>query len=86
MSRSEFVEYVKDLNIEDLEVMVELVLSYFDDYNDLPEDKEDERQLAWEKYVILISKYGITFAEYTKMMIDLRKQLENAKAEKEVDD
>ena len=41
----------------------------------LPE-KAENKQLAWEKYVILISKYGVTFAEYSKMVLELKKNLE----------
>jgi hypothetical protein len=81
-TREEFVEYVKELEIDDLEQMVDLVLEYFDYYKKLPEESEN-KQLAWEKYVILISKYGVIFAEYSKMVLKFKKNLEMVRDQNE---
>ena len=81
MDRSEFIEYVKNLELYDLEVITDFVLEYYDHYNAIPEENEKEKQDAWEKYVIVISKYGIMMAEYTRMMIGFRKTLEDLKKE-----
>jgi hypothetical protein len=81
-TRDEFLDYVKDLQIDDLEQMVDLVLEYFDYYEQLPEDAEN-KQDAWEKFVILVTKYGVTFAEYTKMVLQLKKNLEMVREQNE---
>lgn len=81
-TREEFVEYVKELEIDNLEQMVDLVLEYFDYYEKLPEEAEN-KELAWEKYCIVIAMYGINLADYAKKMINMRKTLEMPIKQKE---
>lgn len=64
MSRDEFHEYVENLKFYNIADAAAFVSAYYDDYEKTPSENEDERRLAYEKYIILIAKYGILFVDY----------------------
>lgn len=74
-SREEFIEYVKGLKFDELEDIATFVQSYFNYYESVPADQKEEKDAAWEKYVILAAKYCISFTEFTLAVIDYRKKL-----------
>lgn len=77
-SREEFVEYVKNLNLKELEDIAAFVNEYFDHYNSISADNAEEKQLAWEKYVILLSRYGQLFVSFYLMVMELRDNAQKA--------
>lgn len=83
-TREEFVNYVKTLEFEELADAAQFVTEYYDYYNNLPEDPKEEKDAAWEKYIILQSKFGMLFVSFTSLVIDFRKKLnEDIKAEED---
>lgn len=71
-TREEFVDYVKGLKFQELEDVANFINEYFEHYESIPEDNKEEKQLAWEKYVILLSKYGHWFVSFALMVMELR--------------
>ena len=75
-NRDDFVAYVKDLNFVDLADAAAFVNEYYNHYNSVPIEDNAEKQLAWEKYVILLSKFGHWFMSFSLMVLELQKNLE----------
>lgn len=75
-NREEFLAYVKDLNFVDLQDAASFVHEYYNHYISLPNDDSEEKQLAWEKYLILLSKFGHWFMKFSMMVLELQKNLE----------
>jgi hypothetical protein len=83
-TKEEFVEYVKTLKFDDLEDCAIFVTQYFDYYSNIPEENKQEKDEAWSKYMILMSKFGMMFVSFTTAVIDFRKKLnEEIKAEED---
>lgn len=76
MSISEFAEYVDNLEFEELEDVSAFIKGYFDAYKEIPEENEAEKDQAWLKYVVLASKYCMTFITYYEMSAKYRKELQ----------
>lgn len=76
-TREEFVEYVKDLKFHELEDVANFINEYFEHYESIPAENKEEKQLAWEKYVILLSKYGQWFVSFALMVMELRGKMES---------
>ena len=77
-SREEFVDYVKNLELKELEDIAAFVNEYFNHYNSISPEDEVQKQLAWEKYVILLSRYGQLFVSFAMMVMELRDNTEKA--------
>jgi hypothetical protein len=84
-TREEFVEYVKNLEFQELEDVAAFVTQYYEYYNNIPGDKKEEKDEAWQKYMILQAKFGMMFVSFTYTVIEYRKQL-NDEIEKEAID
>jgi len=76
-NKEEFFEYVKTLEFDELEDCAAFIQYYYDYYRKLPEEPKEEKDLAWHKYLILMSKFGITFVSFTASVIEFRKKLQN---------
>ena len=74
-NRDEFVEYVKSLKFHELEDAANFIDEYYRYFESIPEEEKDAKQLAWEKYVILLSKYGHWFVSFSLVVMDLRKKM-----------
>jgi hypothetical protein len=77
LTAAEFADYVDDLEFEELEDIAAFVRSYFEAYKEIPEEDEEEKQNAWLKYVILTSRFAMTFVHYIEMSIEMRKEIED---------
>jgi hypothetical protein len=77
-TREEFVEYVKNLELQELEDIASFITEYFNHYNSIPNEDAEQKQLAWEKYVILLSRYGQLFISFATMVMELRDNAEKA--------
>jgi hypothetical protein len=77
LSPSEFAEYVDNLNFEELEDVTAFVKSYYEAYESTPSENVDEKNDAWVKYVILTSRFCMTFLTYIEMAFELRKKYED---------
>lgn len=75
-NREDFLAYVNDLNFVDLQDATSFVHEYYNHYISLPNDDSEEKQLAWEKYLILLSKFGHWFMKFSMMVLELQKNLE----------
>lgn len=80
-TKQEFIEYVKNLEFYELEDVANYIKEYFEHYDSIPEENKEEKQLAWEKYVVLLAKYGHWLFSFTLMVIEMRKEIETVKAE-----
>ena len=76
LSVEEFVEYVDGLEFEELEDVTAFVRSYFEAYKEIPKEDEEEKNNAWMKYVILSSRFTMTFVTYIEMSIKMREEME----------
>jgi len=76
-TREEFIEYVKKLEFQELEDCATFITEYYNYYKNLPEESKEEKDAAWEKYMVLMSKFGMMFVMFTTSVIDLRKMLNN---------
>lgn len=85
-TQEEFVEYVKNLEFDELEDCAAFVTQYYNYYKDVPETDKEEKDLAWAKYMILMSKYGMMFVSFTTMVISFRKKLNDEIAAEEDED
>lgn len=74
-TRDEFLAYVKTLEFTELGDCADFVIQYYEYYQKIPEDKAEEKKDAWEKYVILMTKFGSMFVYFTSAVIDFRKRL-----------
>lgn len=77
-TRDEFVDYVKSLKFHELEDAANFIDEYYRYFESIPEEKTEEKQLAWEKYVILLSKYGHWFVSFSLIVMDMRKKMAEA--------
>jgi hypothetical protein len=75
-TRDEFIEYVRKLEFDDLGDCAYFVSEYYEHYKSVPEANKVEKQEAWEKYVVLITKFGITFTAFTLMVMDMKKLMD----------
>lgn len=75
-TRDEFVDYVKNLRFTEIEDVAKFVEEYFNYYDSIPVENTAEKTLAWEKYVILLSKYGHWFVTFTLMILELKDKME----------
>lgn len=71
-TKQEFVEYVKNLEFYELSDIANFINEYYEHYESIPAADEEEKQNAWEKYVILLAKYGHLFVAFTLMVIAMR--------------
>jgi hypothetical protein len=74
-TQEEFVEYVKNLEFDELENCAAFVAQYYDYYKEVPETNKEEKDLAWVKYMTLMSKFGMMFVSFTTMVISFKKKL-----------
>lgn len=81
-TQEEFLQYVKNLEFNELEDVASFVTEYYEYYRNLPEEKKEEKDEAWQKYMILMAKFGMMFVSFTATVIEYRKQL-NDEIEKE---
>jgi hypothetical protein len=82
-TQEEFVEYVKNLEFDELEDCAAFVTQYYNYYKDVPETDKEEKDLAWAKYMILMSKYGMMFVAFAASVVEFRKRLQNEISEEE---
>jgi hypothetical protein len=83
-TRDEFVDYVKTLEFDVLEDAASFITEYYNYYNNLPDEKKEEKDAAYEKYIILMSKFGMMFVTFTSLVIEFRKKLnEDIQAEED---
>ena len=75
-NREDFFSYVKGLDFVDLGDAASFVDEYYKHYISLPYENTEEKQLAWEKYLILLSKYGHWFIGFSLSVLELQKNLE----------
>lgn len=76
LSPSEFAEYVDNLNFEELEDVTSFVKSYYEAYKSTPAEDTEAKNDAWMKYLILTSRFCMTFIAYIEMSFKLRKKYE----------
>jgi hypothetical protein len=76
LSPSEFAEYIDKLDFEELEDVTAFVRSYYEAYESTPSEEVDAKNDAWMKYVILTSRFAMTFVTYIELAMKLRKKYE----------
>lgn len=76
-SREEFINYVKNLEFDELDDAANFVTEYFIYFESIPLENKEEKDAAWEKWVILMSKFGMMFVTFTSEVIAFRKRLNN---------
>lgn len=74
-TKEEFVKYVESLQFEELEDAANFVNEYYEYYRSLSGDNKEEKDAAWEKYMILQAKFGMMFVSFTLMVIEFRKKM-----------
>lgn len=82
-TQEEFLQYVKNLEFNELEDVASFVTEYYEYYRNLPEEKKEEKDEAWQKYMILMAKFGMMFVSFTATVIEYRKQLNEELAAEE---
>lgn len=82
-TKEEFVKYVETLQFEELEDAANFVNEYYEYYRSLSGNNKEEKDSAWEKYMILQAKFGMLFVSFTKMVIEFRKNLNDEIAKSE---
>lgn len=75
-TKEEFIEYVKKLEFQELEDCAAFVTEYYNYYVSVPEADKDEKNEAWSKYIILMSKFGMMFVGFTSAVIEFRKKID----------
>ena len=70
----EFINYVDNLEFEELEDAAAFVRLYYDEY--LKAETEEDKDSTFMRYTILMSKFGIMFLTFTEMVVKLRKETE----------
>ena len=76
MNIGEFADYVDNLEFEELEDVSAFIRGYLESYKEIPEENTQEKDDAWLKYVVLASKYCMTFITYFDMTLEARKAFE----------
>ena len=74
-TKEEFINYVKNLEFDELEDCAAFVTTYYEHYIAISSDKKEEKDEAWERYMILMSKFGMMFVTFTAAVIEYRKKL-----------
>lgn len=82
-TREEFLEYVKGLNFEELEDVSNFVQEYLDHFQSIPEENVKEKDDAWEKYMMLMARFGSMFLAFTISVINFRKILNDEMSQEE---
>lgn len=82
-TQEEFLQYVKNLEFNELEDVASFVTEYYEYYRNIPEEKKEEKDEAWQKYMILMAKFGMMFVSFTATVIEYRKQLNEELAAEE---
>lgn len=72
----EFAEYVDGLEFEEIEDLTAFVRAYYESYKEI-EDDGQEKDIAWMKYVILTSRFGMTFVHLIENIIKAGKKYED---------
>lgn len=85
-TKEEFIKYVEKFEFQELEDAANFVLDYYDYYKSLPNEPKAEKDAAWEKYMILMAKFGMMFVTFSLMIIDYRKKLNDEIAAEEAED
>lgn len=85
-TKEEFVKYVESLEFQELEDAASFVTEYYEFYKSLPNEPKEEKDAAWEKYMILMAKFGMLFVSFTTMIIGFRKKLNDEIAAEEAQD
>lgn len=85
-TKEEFVKYVESLEFQELEDAASFVTEYYEFYKSLPSEPKEEKDAAWEKYMILMAKFGMLFVSFTTMIIGFRKNLNDEIAAEEAQD
>lgn len=81
-TKDEFVNYVKSLEFEELGDCAAFITQYYEYYVNTPQEPIEEKDLAFEKYLILLAKFGMQFVYFTSMVIDMREKI-NEELERE---
>lgn len=68
-SIEEFVNYIENLEVNSIHSAIDLVEAYYSDYLQTPDEQADEKNVAWMKYVVLSSKFCVTFALLLKEVL-----------------
>ena len=79
----EFVDYVKKLEFQELEDCAAFVTQYYEYYRNVPEENTQDKDDAWKKYMVLMSKFGMMFVSFSAAVIEFRKKLNEQIAEEE---
>lgn len=82
-TQEEFLQYVENLEFNELEDVASFVTEYYEYYRNIPEEKKEEKDEAWQKYMILMAKFGMMFVSFTATVIEYRKQLNEELAAEE---
>ena len=82
-SKEEFVEYVKTLEFEELGDCAAFITQYYEYYVNTPQTPVEEKDLAFEKYLILLAKFAMQFVYFTSMVIDMREKINEELDKKE---
>lgn len=85
-TKEEFVDYVKTLEFDELEDAANFVTEYYDYYKSLPNEPSVEKDAAFEKYMILMAKFGMLFVSFSLMVIGFRKKLDEQIAAENAED
>lgn len=85
-TKEEFVKYVETLQFDELEDAAAFVTEYYEYYKSLPNEPKEEKDASFEKYMILMAKFGMLFVSFTLMVIGFRKKLNDEIAAEEAQD
>lgn len=78
LSTSEFAEYVDNLNFKELEDVTAFVKSYYETFKSIPDEDAVAKNEAWMKYVILTTRFCMTFIAYVDQSLELLRQYEES--------
>ena len=78
LSPSEFAEYVDNLNFKELEDVTAFVKSYYEAFKSIPDEDAVAKNEAWMKYVILTTRFCMTFIAYVDQSLELLRQYEES--------
>jgi len=81
----EFSKYVEALQFEELEDIGNFILEYYEYYKQTPDQPREEKDLAYQKYMVLLARYGLMFISFSMSVIDIRKQLDETYGSQEKD-
>lgn len=74
----EFSKYVESLQFEELEDVGNFILEYYQSYKNVPEEPGEEKDLAFQKYLVLLSRFGLLFINFSMSVIYLRKVIDES--------